>query len=63
MEKELDPSLDSTILASYTSPGVIAYNILKVPLFYTLSVSVLTFLLKNQITIWFEHVLYIEEED
>ena len=44
-------------------PGVIAYNILKFPLFYTMTVSILTHLIKKQIVGWFEHVLYIDDEE
>ena len=44
-------------------PGVIAYNILKVPLFYTMIVTILTHVLRRQIVCWFEHVLYIDDEE
>jgi hypothetical protein len=50
--------------AYYPIPsGVIAYNILQVPLFYTMIVTVLTHVLRRQIACWFEHVLYLDEEE
>jgi hypothetical protein len=57
-----DPS--SHTLRTYpVPPGVIAYTILKVPLFYTMLVTILTHLLRRQIIGWFEHVLYMDDEE
>jgi hypothetical protein len=42
---------------------MVTFKILQVPLFYCLTVLILTHALKRQIVCWFEHILYIDEDD